>query len=60
VGVVAEPAFYTAWGNNDSALQDIINQDHSLSRLLKSVVFKKNQYHRGCNGEIATLRCETA
>jgi flavin-dependent dehydrogenase len=39
VGVVAEPAFYSAWDNNDSALQDIINQDPSLSRLLKNAVF---------------------
>jgi len=39
VGVVAEPAFYSAWNNNDIALQDIINQDPSLSRLLKNAVF---------------------
>ena len=39
VGVVAEPAFYSAWDSNDSALQDIINQDPSLSRLLKNAVF---------------------
>jgi len=39
VGVVAEPAFYSSWDNNDSALQDIINQDPSLSRLLKNAVF---------------------
>ena len=39
VGVVAEPVFYSAWDNNDSALQDIINQDPSLSRLLKNAVF---------------------
>lgn len=39
VGVVAEPAFYSAWDNNDSALQDIINQDPSLRRLLKNAEF---------------------
>ena len=39
VGVVAEPAFYSTWDSNDSALQDIINQDPSLSRLLKNAVF---------------------
>ncbi len=39
VGVVAEPAFYQAWDNNDSALQDIIGQDASLSELLKNAVF---------------------
>ena len=39
VGVVAEPVFYSAWDNNDSALQDIINQDPSLSQLLKNAVF---------------------
>jgi len=39
VGVVAEPAFYSTWDNNDSALQDIINQDPSLKRLLKNAVF---------------------
>jgi flavin-dependent dehydrogenase len=39
VGVVAEPEFYSAWDNNDSALQDIINQDPSLRRLLKNAVF---------------------
>jgi flavin-dependent dehydrogenase len=39
VGVVAEPSFYSAWDNNDRALQDIINQDPSLSRLLKNAVF---------------------
>jgi flavin-dependent dehydrogenase len=39
VGVVAEPSFYSAWDNNDRALQDIINQDPSLSRLLNNAVF---------------------
>jgi flavin-dependent dehydrogenase len=39
VGVVAEPAFYSAWDNNDGALRDIINQDPSLSSLLKNAVF---------------------
>jgi flavin-dependent dehydrogenase len=39
VGVVAEPAFYSAWDSNDSALQNIINQDTSLSSLLKNAVF---------------------
>jgi len=41
VGVVAEPAFYSAWDSNDSALQDTINQDSSLSRLLKNAVFNE-------------------
>jgi len=39
VGVVAQPEFYAAWDDNNSALQDIINQDASLSRLLKNAVF---------------------
>ena len=39
VGVVAEPAFYSTWDNNDSALQDTINQDPNLNRLLKNAVF---------------------
>ena len=39
VGVVAEPEFYAAWDNYDSALQSIINQDPSLSGLLKNAVF---------------------
>lgn len=39
VGVVAEPVFYSAWDSNDSALQDIINQDPSLRRVLKNAVF---------------------
>ncbi|MDD5320078.1 MAG: NAD(P)/FAD-dependent oxidoreductase [Methylococcales bacterium] len=39
VGVVAEPSFYSAWDNNDTALKDIINQDPSLRRLLKNGVF---------------------
>ena len=39
VGVVAQPEFYAAWADNNSALQDIINQDPSLSRLLKNAVF---------------------
>lgn len=39
VGVVAEPAFYQAWDNNDTALQDIIGQEPSLSALLKNAVF---------------------
>jgi flavin-dependent dehydrogenase len=39
VGVVAEPAFYSGWDNNDRALQDIINQDPSLSSLLQNAVF---------------------
>ena len=39
VGVVAQPEFYAAWDANDSALQDIINQDADLGRLLKNAVF---------------------
>jgi len=39
VGVVAEPAFYQAWDNNDTALRDIIGQDAGLSELLKNAVF---------------------
>ena len=39
VGVVAEPEFFQGWDNNDQALQDIINQDPSLSALLENAVF---------------------
>jgi len=39
VGVVAEPEFLQGWDNNDQALQDIINQDPSLSALLQNAVF---------------------
>jgi len=39
VGVVAEPEFFKSWDNNDQALQDIINQDPSLTALLKNAVF---------------------
>ncbi len=39
VGVVAEPEFLQGWDNNDQALQDIINQDHSLAALLQNAVF---------------------
>lgn len=39
VGVVAQPGFYAAWDTNDSALQNIINQDPALSRLLKNAMF---------------------
>ncbi|MGR9013386.1 MAG: NAD(P)/FAD-dependent oxidoreductase [Gammaproteobacteria bacterium] len=39
VGVVAEPAFFQGWNDNDQALQDIIKQDLSLSGLLQNAVF---------------------
>jgi len=39
VGVVAEPEFFKSWDNNDQALQDIINQDPSLTALLQNAVF---------------------
>lgn len=40
VGVVAQPEFYEAWGDNyDSALQSVINHEPGLSRLLKNAVF---------------------
>lgn len=39
VGVVAEPEFLQGWDNNDQALQDIINQDPSLTALLQNAVF---------------------
>ncbi len=31
--------FIEAWDSNDTALQDIINQDPSLTRVLKNAVF---------------------
>lgn len=40
VGVVAEPEFFQAWGENyDKAIQTIIKQDSSLMRLLENAVF---------------------
>ncbi|MGZ8237633.1 MAG: NAD(P)/FAD-dependent oxidoreductase [Methylobacter sp.] len=42
VGVVAEAGFYQTWDDNDTALQDIINQDGSLRILLKNAVFDDN------------------
>ena len=39
VGVVAQADFYQSWDCNDTALQDIINQDDSLRMLLKNAVF---------------------
>jgi flavin-dependent dehydrogenase len=39
VGVVAEPAFFESWESNDTALQQIIGQDPSLTRVLKNAVF---------------------
>ena len=39
IGVVAETNFYDQWGSNKTALVDIINQDVSLSRLLKNAIF---------------------
>jgi len=39
VGVVAQADFYQSWDCNDTALQDIINQDDSLRTLLKNAVF---------------------
>jgi flavin-dependent dehydrogenase len=34
-----EPKFLQGWDNNDQALKDIINQDPSLTALLKDAVF---------------------
>ena len=39
IGVVAETNFYDQWESNKTALVDIINQDVSLSRLLKNAIF---------------------
>jgi len=39
IGVVAQADFYQSWTCNDTALQDIINQDDSLCALLKNAVF---------------------
>ena len=39
IGVVAQADFYQSWTCNDTALQDIINQDDSLRTLLKNAVF---------------------
>jgi flavin-dependent dehydrogenase len=39
VGVVAEVDFYQRWDSNDSALQDLMNQDNNLRSLLKNAVF---------------------
>jgi len=39
VGVVAEPAFFEAWDDNDTALRQIIGQDPGLTRVLKNAVF---------------------
>ena len=39
IGVVAQADFYQSWACNDTALQDIINQDDSLRTLLKNAVF---------------------
>ena len=39
IGVVAQADFYQSWTCNDTALQDIINQDNSLRALLKNAVF---------------------
>lgn len=39
VGVVAESEFYKEWDNNDTALQEIIGQEPSLTGLLKNAVF---------------------
>jgi flavin-dependent dehydrogenase len=39
VGVVAEVDFYQPWDSNDTALQDLLNQDNNLRKLLKNAVF---------------------
>jgi flavin-dependent dehydrogenase len=39
IGVVAESGFYKQWDDNDTALQDIIGQEPSLTDLLKNAVF---------------------
>ena len=39
IGVVAQADFYQSWTCNDTALQDIINQDDCLRTLLKNAVF---------------------
>ncbi|MGZ8186197.1 MAG: NAD(P)/FAD-dependent oxidoreductase [Methylobacter sp.] len=39
IGIVAESGFYKQWDDNDTALQDIIGQEPSLTGLLKNAVF---------------------
>lgn len=39
VGVVAKADFYQSWDSNDTALQDLMNQDDNLRAVLKNAVF---------------------
>ncbi|MEQ1529596.1 MAG: NAD(P)/FAD-dependent oxidoreductase, partial [Methylococcales bacterium] len=39
LGVVAEPEFFQAWSDHDSALQDLVRQDASLAAVLENAVF---------------------
>ena len=56
VGVVAEPAFFQGWDDNNQALQDIIEQDPSLSAVLENAVFDETiNTLRGYSANVKSL-----